>query len=70
MDREQIVLEFMKAMAPVFAEQGSALIKQLADAGHDPSKCTSDGMDLLHAYSKSAREWAEAMADEYLADNH
>lgn len=65
MERSKIVLEFMKSLAPVFAEQGSALIKQLADAGHDPSKCTSGGMDLLHAYSKSAREWAEAMADEY-----
>ena len=52
MDRNQIVLEFMKALAPVFAEQGSAIIKQLADAGHDPSKCTADGMDLLHAYAK------------------
>lgn len=68
MDRNQIVFEFMKTLAPVFAEQGSALIKQLADAGHDPSKCTSGGMDLLHAYAKSAREWAEAMADEYIND--
>jgi hypothetical protein len=52
----------------VFAEQGSALIKHLADMGSDPSQCTSGGMDLLHAYAKSAREWAEAMADEYMAE--
>lgn len=68
MERKELVLEFMKSIAPVFAEQGSALIKRLSDAGHDPSKCSSDGMDLLHAYSKSAKEWAEAMADEYLKD--
>lgn len=68
MKRTEIVLEFMKVIAPVFAQQGSALIKQLADAGHDPSKCTSGGIDLLHAYAKSAREWAEAFADEYEKD--
>lgn len=68
MDRSQIVLEFMKALAPVFAEQGSALIKHIADMGSDPSQCTSGGRDLLHAYAKSAREWAEAMADEYMND--
>lgn len=68
MERKELVLEFMKSVAPVFAEQGSALIKRLSDAGHDPNNCSSGGMDLLHAHSKSAREWAEAMADEYLKD--
>ena len=68
MDRNQIVLEFMKTLAPVFAEQGSALIKQLAEAGHDPSQCRAGDTDLLHAYAKSAKAWAEAMADEYMND--
>lgn len=68
MEKSEITLEFMKVIAPVFAQQGSALIKQLADAGHDPSKCTSGGMDLLHAYAKSAREWAEAFAEVWMND--
>jgi len=56
MNREQIVLEFMKSIAPVMAEKGMELMNRLADAGHDPAKCTSGGLDLLHAHAKSARD--------------
>lgn len=68
MKRTEIVLEFMKVVAPVFAQQGTTTIERIVSAGSNPDKCTVDGMDILHAYAKSAREWAEAFADEYEKD--
>ena len=66
MERETIVLEFMKSIAPVLVQEGSNLQRKLIDLGSNPEKCTCGGLDILHAYSKSAKDWAEALADEFM----
>lgn len=68
MERNEIVLEFMKSIAPVMVQQAGAIMERIAAAGGDPSRCKVGDKDILHSYGQSAREWAEAMADEYLKD--
>ena len=66
MKRKELVLEFMKAIAPVIVEKGIEVQKRLVELGSNPSQCTVGGKGLLRAEAQGAREWAEAFADEYL----
>jgi len=63
MTKTECILEFMKAIAPVIVKEGNDLTQRIVHAGSDPSDCTINGEDILHAHAQCALEWAEAFAD-------
>lgn len=68
MERMEIELEFMKAIAPVMVQEGMRVQQQVANAGGNPGNCTVGGKDIPHSFAESAKVWAKAFADEYLAE--
>ena len=68
MKRMEIELEFMKAIAPVIVQEGMRVQQQVANAGGNPENCKIMGKDILHSFAESAKVWAKAFADEYMAE--
>ena len=68
MTREEKIFEMAKAIAPVFAKEGTELIKRIADNGTDPANCMIGSKDILHAYGESLKLWATAFVDELEKD--
>lgn len=68
MDKKALVLEFMKAIAPVMVQEGMKLQQRLIDAGSNPENCTIAGMTITEAEAESAKIWATAFAEAWLKD--
>lgn len=64
--RDQVMLEFMTAIAPTLVQSGLALQKRLSELGVDAENCTSKGQNIMSAYANYASDWAEAMTNEYI----
>jgi len=63
MNNEEKVFEMMKAIAPVFVQEGIALQQRIINTGGNPAECTCGGMSILDAQAQSAKEWAEAFVN-------
>ena len=63
MEKNEMVFEFMKSIAPAIVQEGLKLQNQICATGANPEKCTVGGMDIPHAFAESARIWAEALAE-------
>lgn len=66
MNREQMVFEMMKAIAPTIVHEGLDMQHRLHAAGQNPEDCVIEGKDIPHAYGESARIWAGAFVDEFI----
>lgn len=63
MNKEEKVFEMMKAIAPVFVQEGLKLQERIVAAGGNPENCTVGGISILDAQAHSAKEWAEAFVN-------
>ena len=68
MDKKALVLEFMKAIAPVMVQEGMKLQQRILDAGSNPENCTVGGMTITEAEAENAKIWATAFAEAWLKD--
>ena len=63
MNKEEKVFEIMKAIAPVFVQEGLKLQERIVASGGNPENCTVGGLSILDAQAQSAKEWAEAFVN-------
>lgn len=67
MKKNELVLEFMKVIAPIFAKEGLNTMQKIIDAGANPDDCTIQGKSIIENYTRNTLIWAVEFADEYNA---
>ena len=59
-------LELLKAVAPIFVQEGNDLMGRLVANGNDPKSCTIEDKPIMDALSANAMDWVDALYNTFI----
>jgi hypothetical protein len=66
MTSEEIKLELLKAVTPIFVQEGNDLMRRLASNGNDPKECTIGDKPIMGALAANAMDWVDALYNTFI----